>query len=123
MANLLFAIRESDSLRSENPRMSQPSRGLVLGGLRRSATEGHAPPRDERSEWRWLLLDDALREHRHSNKLGEALSLHLCHNICSVNLDRARADPKFMGQVLVRAARSNVTKNLLLPHRKRAKPL
>src|SRR3954469_2983742 len=31
MANLLFATRESDSLRSENPRMSQPSRGLVLG--------------------------------------------------------------------------------------------
>src|SRR4051794_1161093 len=30
MANLLFATRESDSLRSENPRMSQPSRGLVL---------------------------------------------------------------------------------------------
>src|SRR3954468_10156229 len=29
MANLLFATRESDSLRSENPRMSQPSRGLV----------------------------------------------------------------------------------------------
>src|SRR3954453_867023 len=31
MANLLFATRESDSLRSENPKMSQPSRGLVLG--------------------------------------------------------------------------------------------
>src|SRR5215212_11972859 len=30
MANLLFASRESDSLRSENPGMSQPSRGLVL---------------------------------------------------------------------------------------------
>src|SRR4051812_8848071 len=30
MANLLLATRESDSLRSENPRMSQPSRGLVL---------------------------------------------------------------------------------------------
>src|SRR3954470_3907081 len=30
MANLLFATRESDSLRSENPTMSQPSRGLVL---------------------------------------------------------------------------------------------
>src|SRR5215217_4371668 len=30
MANLLFATRESDSLRSENPGMSQPSRGLVL---------------------------------------------------------------------------------------------
>src|SRR4051812_22739635 len=30
MANLLFATRESDSLRSENPKMSQPSRGLVL---------------------------------------------------------------------------------------------
>src|SRR3954453_4750090 len=30
MANLLFAARESDSLRSENPGMSQPSRGLVL---------------------------------------------------------------------------------------------
>src|SRR3954466_10648355 len=29
MANLLFAFRESDSLRSENPGMSQPSRGLV----------------------------------------------------------------------------------------------
>src|SRR4051812_39728135 len=29
MANLLFATRESDSLRSENPKMSQPSRGLV----------------------------------------------------------------------------------------------
>src|SRR5256885_15894766 len=29
MANLLFAARESDSLRSENPGMSQPSRGLV----------------------------------------------------------------------------------------------
>src|SRR4051794_21017447 len=28
MANLLLATRESDSLRSENPRMSQPSRGL-----------------------------------------------------------------------------------------------
>src|SRR4051794_11462437 len=30
MANLQFATRESDSLRSENPGMSQPSRGLVL---------------------------------------------------------------------------------------------
>src|SRR3954462_7779985 len=30
MANLLFATRESDSLRTENPKMSQPSRGLVL---------------------------------------------------------------------------------------------
>src|SRR3954463_7242624 len=30
MANLLFASRESDSLWSENPGMSQPSRGLVL---------------------------------------------------------------------------------------------
>src|SRR4051812_39794290 len=30
MANLLLATRESDSLRSENPTMSQPSRGLVL---------------------------------------------------------------------------------------------
>src|SRR3954453_3344659 len=30
MANLLFATRESDSLRSENPKMSQPSCGLVL---------------------------------------------------------------------------------------------
>src|SRR3954454_11423898 len=30
MANLLFATRESDSLGSENPKMSQPSRGLVL---------------------------------------------------------------------------------------------
>src|SRR3954454_4495895 len=30
MANLLFASRESDSLGSENPGMSQPSRGLVL---------------------------------------------------------------------------------------------
>src|SRR4051812_17507590 len=30
MATLLFASRESDSLRSENPGMSQPSRGLVL---------------------------------------------------------------------------------------------
>src|SRR4051812_41618749 len=30
MANLLFASRESDSLRSENPGRSQPSRGLVL---------------------------------------------------------------------------------------------
>src|SRR4051794_25658983 len=30
MANLLFASRESDSLRSEKPGMSQPSRGLVL---------------------------------------------------------------------------------------------
>src|SRR3954471_23679392 len=29
MANLLFDTRESDSLRSENPKMSQPSRGLV----------------------------------------------------------------------------------------------
>jgi hypothetical protein len=29
MANLLFASRESDSLRSENPGRSQPSRGLV----------------------------------------------------------------------------------------------
>jgi hypothetical protein len=29
MANLLFATRESDSLRSENPKMSQPSCGLV----------------------------------------------------------------------------------------------
>src|SRR4051794_19752580 len=33
MANLLFATRESDSLRSENPTMSQPSRGLVLQGV------------------------------------------------------------------------------------------
>src|SRR4051795_9796068 len=33
MANLLFASRESDSLRSENPGRSQPSRGLVLQGL------------------------------------------------------------------------------------------
>src|SRR3954464_838562 len=32
MANLLFATRESDSLRSENPGMSQPSSGLVLAG-------------------------------------------------------------------------------------------
>jgi RNA polymerase sigma-70 factor, ECF subfamily len=32
MANLLFATRESDSLRSENPGMSQPSRGLVSDG-------------------------------------------------------------------------------------------
>src|SRR5215211_4043260 len=31
MANLLCATRESDSLRSENPKMSQPSRGLVSG--------------------------------------------------------------------------------------------
>src|SRR3954454_4056823 len=31
MAKLLFATRESDSLRSVNPGMSQPSRGLVLG--------------------------------------------------------------------------------------------
>src|SRR4051812_3132565 len=30
MATLLLATRESDSLRSENPRMSQPSRALVL---------------------------------------------------------------------------------------------
>src|SRR3954452_19428387 len=30
MANLLFASRESDSLQSEKPGMSQPSRGLVL---------------------------------------------------------------------------------------------
>src|SRR3954449_9594132 len=30
MANLLFAARQSDSLRSENPGMSQLSRGLVL---------------------------------------------------------------------------------------------
>src|SRR3954470_12950003 len=29
MANLLLATRESDSLGSENPGMSQPSRGLV----------------------------------------------------------------------------------------------
>src|SRR3954465_16079050 len=29
MGNLLLATRESDSLRSENPGMSQPSRGLV----------------------------------------------------------------------------------------------
>src|SRR4051794_18205882 len=33
MANLLFAARESDSLRSENPGMSQPSRGLLLPNL------------------------------------------------------------------------------------------
>src|SRR3954447_26650147 len=30
MANLLFASRESDSLQSEKPGMSQPSRGLVF---------------------------------------------------------------------------------------------
>src|SRR4051812_20049724 len=35
MANLLFATRESDSLGSENPGMSQPSRGLVLPRQRR----------------------------------------------------------------------------------------
>src|SRR4051812_27403680 len=33
MANLLFASRESDSLRSEIPGRSQPSRGLVLVGV------------------------------------------------------------------------------------------
>src|SRR3954454_5141172 len=33
MANLLFASRESDSLQSEKPGMSQPSRGLVLQDL------------------------------------------------------------------------------------------
>src|SRR3954467_5453166 len=38
MANLLLATRESDSLRSENPRMSQPSRGLVLGEKSGSAS-------------------------------------------------------------------------------------
>src|SRR4051794_578988 len=40
MANLLFATRESDSLRSENPGMSQPSRGLVLGVACCCANEG-----------------------------------------------------------------------------------
>src|SRR4051812_14809484 len=34
MANPLFATRESDSLWSENPGMSQPSRGLVLAAFR-----------------------------------------------------------------------------------------
>src|SRR4051795_9669735 len=43
MANLLFATRESDSLRSENPRMSQPSRGLVL--LMILPPGRHEPPR------------------------------------------------------------------------------
>src|SRR3954470_21333632 len=33
MANLLFASRESDSLRSKNPGRSQPSRGLVLSAV------------------------------------------------------------------------------------------
>src|SRR4051794_39221160 len=47
MANLLFASRESDSLRSENPGMSQPSRGLVL---RLQAEEAFADP-----AWRLAL--------------------------------------------------------------------
>src|SRR4051794_447701 len=60
MANLLFATRESDSLRSEIPGRSQPSRGLVSAT---SATDNSlggtflhwqtAPP--GRTELFWLL--------------------------------------------------------------------
>src|SRR3954469_10414092 len=39
MANLQFATRESDSLRSENPGMSQPSRGLVSVGSFQSGAD------------------------------------------------------------------------------------
>src|SRR3954462_6655422 len=49
MANLLFATRESDSLRSENPGMSQPSRGLVLiswMALCRTAATSESPGRE-----------------------------------------------------------------------------
>src|SRR4051794_30548229 len=53
MANLLFAARESDSLRSENPGMSQPSRELVL---RRN---GSGQPSDRG-------LGDPVRSPRHS---------------------------------------------------------
>src|SRR3954470_18702097 len=42
MANLLFAARESDSLRSENPGRSQPSRGLVLCPV--PEVSGQRPP-------------------------------------------------------------------------------
>ena len=53
MANLLFATRESDSLRSENPGMSQPSRGLVsaCGEL-----DGRRDAHDEQPELLVLVL-------------------------------------------------------------------
>src|SRR3954453_8693310 len=44
MANLLFASRESDSLRSGNPGRSQPSRGLVLVPLLPSTSSAAGCP-------------------------------------------------------------------------------
>src|SRR4051794_10123305 len=53
MANLLVATRESDSLRSENPKMSQPSRGLVELGKKQDHALPRRPPfqRSEMAEW------------------------------------------------------------------------
>src|SRR4051812_21011084 len=90
MANLLFASRESDSLRSGNPGRSQPSRGLVLAVLR--------------------IIGDEVRQHRQCDRSIDELAARA--GVCRRMVQNAVREAARLGLLTVEERRREGRRNL-----------